>query len=180
MAVIAALAIGTCWALAVVVTGTDSAATSLTEAFRNLACLAIVYRLFVSDGRQKLIKPVRPLLVALAGSEVLQLVMLLVERIDPHGPLGGSPMLGISMSFRMMLAIGGLVLLHNLYSGAGRQARLSLRWPAAALALVWIYDLNLYTVAYLGHEWPVELACAARTGAVRHGRAVGSRRGQAP
>jgi putative PEP-CTERM system histidine kinase len=155
---IVALAISTCWALAVVVTGTDSAAASLLEAFRNLACLAVVYRLFVSDGRQKLIKPVRPLLIALAGSEVLQLALLLVERINPNGPFGGSPMLGLSMSFRMILAIGGLVLLHNLYSGAGRQARLSLRWPATALALLWSYDLNLYTVAYLGHEWPVELA----------------------
>ncbi|MEP6868563.1 MAG: XrtA/PEP-CTERM system histidine kinase PrsK [Novosphingobium sp.] len=156
--IIAALAICACWALAVVVTGTDSAATSLLEAVRNLACLVVVYCLFVSDGRQKLIKPVRPLLIALAGSEVLQMLMLLVERIDPHGPFGGSPMLGLSMSFRMILAIGGLVLLHNLYSGAGRQARLSLRWPAAALTLLWGYDLNLYTVAYLGHEWPVELA----------------------
>ncbi|MEP7222484.1 MAG: XrtA/PEP-CTERM system histidine kinase PrsK [Novosphingobium sp.] len=155
---IAALAICAAWALAVVVTGTDSSATSLAEAIRNLACLGVLYQLFVGDGRQKLIKPVRPLLAALASIEVLQMGMLVVEQVDPNGALGGSPMLGLSMSFRMMLAIGGLVLLHNLYSGAGRQTRLSLRWPAGALALLWGYDLNLYTVAYLGHEWPVELA----------------------
>ena len=33
-------------------------------------------------------------------------------------------------------AVGGLVLLHNLYSGAAQSARLALRWPAAAIAAV--------------------------------------------
>jgi hypothetical protein len=33
-----------------------------------------------------------------------------------------------------------------------------LRWPALALAAVWVFELELYTVAYLAHHWPVELA----------------------
>jgi len=155
---IVALILSAAWALAISVVGSASAAASLAEAFRNLAWLYVVYCLFVSDQRHELVKPVRPLLVALAGSEILQLFMLLVERLDPNGPLGATPLLGITMAFRMILAIGGLVLLHNLFSGAGRQSRLALRWPASAMAVMWLFDLNLYTVAYLGHEWPYELA----------------------
>jgi len=53
-----------------------------------------------------------------------------------------------------------LVLLHNLYAGASRQSRAALRWPAAGLAVLWAFDLNLYTIAYLSGSWPVEIAAS--------------------
>jgi putative PEP-CTERM system histidine kinase len=38
------------------------------------------------------------------------------------------------------------------------QQRTALRWTCCALALIWGYDLNLYTIAYLARALPVELA----------------------
>ena len=43
------------------------------------------------------------------------------------------------------VAVGALVLLHNLYAGASDTSRQVLRWSAAALAGMWAYDLHLYT-----------------------------------
>jgi putative PEP-CTERM system histidine kinase len=64
----------------------------------------------------------------------------------------------IEALFRLLFAVGALMLVHNLYGGASGPARTALRWPAAGLAIVWIFDLNLYTLAYLGSTWPIELA----------------------
>jgi putative PEP-CTERM system histidine kinase len=60
--------------------------------------------------------------------------------------------------FRLLFAVGALMLVHNLYAGASGQARGALRWPASGLAIIWIFDLNLYTLAYLGSSWPIEVA----------------------
>src|SRR5690606_27799915 len=58
---------------------------------------------------------------------------------------------------RLLFCVGALVLVHNLYAGATQLARETLRWPAAALAALWLYDLNLATVAYLGASSPEAL-----------------------
>ena len=50
---------------------------------------------------------------------------------------------------RITAAAGALVLVHNLYGQAAPASRSSIRFAMLALAMIWIYDLNLYTVAYL-------------------------------
>ncbi len=77
-----------------------------------------------------------------------------------QGPAGDAANVAfqVTVLFRLLVAIGGLVLVHNLYAGAAQQARLVLRWPALALSTFWGFDLNLHTIAYLGGAWPVELA----------------------
>ena len=52
---------------------------------------------------------------------------------------------------------GALVLLHNLYAGAAASSREILRWSTIALAGVFAFDLNLFTIAYLGGEYPMFL-----------------------
>jgi putative PEP-CTERM system histidine kinase len=46
------------------------------------------------------------------------------------------------------------VLVHNLYVGASAAGRQTMRLPAAALGVMWLYDLNFYTVAYLSDAVP--------------------------
>jgi putative PEP-CTERM system histidine kinase len=51
---------------------------------------------------------------------------------------------------RITMASGALVLVHNLYGQATATSRLAIRGPMLGLTLMWGYDLNLYTLAYLG------------------------------
>jgi putative PEP-CTERM system histidine kinase len=64
----------------------------------------------------------------------------------------------VSALLRALVAVGALVLLHNLYAGASAASRQILRWPAGALALMWGYQLNLYTIAWFAGAMPAELA----------------------
>lgn len=50
---------------------------------------------------------------------------------------------------RLVLAISGLVLLHNLYVNAGDGGGLSFRLFAVGLGVIFAYDLNLYTLHFL-------------------------------
>lgn len=50
---------------------------------------------------------------------------------------------------RLVLAISGLVLLHNLYVNAGDGSSLSFRLLAVGLGVIFAYDLNLYTLHFL-------------------------------
>ena len=63
----------------------------------------------------------------------------------------------IILLLRMTIAIGALVLVHNLYTAAAPEARWGIRLPMVALAMMWTFDLHLYTVAYLSRELPTQL-----------------------
>jgi hypothetical protein len=58
---------------------------------------------------------------------------------------------------RLLVITGALVLVHNLYAGAMTAQRAAVRWTCAALAVIWGYDLNFYTIAYLVRGMPAEL-----------------------
>ena len=51
---------------------------------------------------------------------------------------------------RITTAAGALVLVHNVYGQAAPASRSNIRFAMLGLALVWTYDLNLYTTLYLG------------------------------
>jgi hypothetical protein len=125
---------------------------------RNLSWLAALYRLFASDGRLVSVRQVRPVLIALALVDLLAPAVLVAEsRISPA--LLTDPAIARFGTMLLMLAVvGSLVLVHNLYVGADPRARSMLRWPALAFGAVWVFELNLYTVAYLDTAWPSQLA----------------------
>lgn len=157
-ALIAALVASAGWALSGVLAGPSALATGLSESARNLAWLFALYRLFAVDGRHASMRPVRPMLAAVAFVELLHgaAQVLLTLYADP----GLGAVLG-SHSFvmlRLLVAIGGLVLVHNLYGAAAPQARLVLRWPALALTVLWGFDLNYYLIAALSGDSPLVLA----------------------
>jgi putative PEP-CTERM system histidine kinase len=158
-ALIVALAATGGWALAGAVLGIASSAAALAESLRNLAWIFALYRLFAIDGRHASMKPVRPMLAALAFVELLQIagLWLLVGR----GSASPATAFQTVATLHLLVAIGGLVLVHNLFGGAAQQARLVIRWPATALAVLWTVDLNHYAIAYLSGSTP-EVTAALR------------------
>ncbi|KHK91219.1 XrtA/PEP-CTERM system histidine kinase PrsK [Novosphingobium malaysiense] len=155
--IVAALFVTAAWCLAVA-SASGAILTSVAESSRNLIWLMVIYRLFASDGRHTSLAPIRPVLMALAFVELLHLgVDFGLSRATS---IEGMTRVAFDFNvmFRLLVTVGGLVLVHNLYAGAPREARPALRWPATGLAVLWAFDLNLYTVAYLAARWPAEIA----------------------
>lgn len=127
---------------------------AIGETLRDLSWLLVLYRLFAIDGRLASVRPVRPVLLALVFVVALHVPLQLISAI------GAAPQTTVSIAFhtdsllRLLLSVGGLMLVHNLYVGASQQARLALRWPAFALAAIWLFDLNFFTIAYLVNAYP--------------------------
>ncbi|AIT81752.1 XrtA/PEP-CTERM system histidine kinase PrsK [Novosphingobium pentaromativorans] len=158
--VVVALFLTAAWCLAIAsaMTGRLVLLPSLAESARNLGWLFVIYRFFASDGRHASLAPIRPVILALAFVELLHLgVDAALTRASFEGAF-----LRVAFEsnvlFRLLVTVGGLVLVHNLYAGASRETRPGLRWPASGLAFLWAFDLNLYTIAYLGGDWPLEIA----------------------
>ncbi|MPS69521.1 MAG: PEP-CTERM system histidine kinase PrsK [Novosphingobium sp.] len=148
---------GWCVATAAAATAEAPFFASFAESARNLAWLVVIYRLFASDGRHSSLAPIRPVIFALGFVELLHLGMTLaVARLMIAAGLANVGF-EIDVMLRLLVTIGGLVLVHNLYAGAPREMRPALRWPAVGLAVLWSFDLNLYTIAYLGRTWPGEI-----------------------
>ncbi len=153
-ALVAALLLTGLWAAVGAAFGLLSTISIIAESLRNLGWIFAIYRLFAVDGRHATMRPIRPMLAALAFVELVQLagLVLLSGRGNAALVLAG---LHTSATLHLLVAIGGLVLAHNLFAGASQQARLALRWPAAALALLWVFDLNHFAIAYLADGTPL-------------------------
>ncbi|MDP3551596.1 MAG: PEP-CTERM system histidine kinase PrsK [Novosphingobium sp.] len=158
LAEIAAFALTAVWALVVAGTGADTPLSQLFESFRSLGWLALSFALFTRDGRHSSVAPIRPMMAALVFVELLQPILFLMTLRDGTNAVALGMIFHISVLFRLLVATGALVLVHNLYAGAMAQQRAALRWTCAAMAMVWGYDLNLYTIAYLARAMPPELA----------------------
>lgn len=146
------------WALSGTLAGPDGMATTLLESVRNLGWLVALYGLFALDGRHRNVHPVRPVLGALAFVSLVQGIsqLLLIKlRLTPDFHQAYVHTLVL---LQLLIATGGLVLVHNLHVGASRQARLLVRWPAAALLVQWGFDLNFFTIAYLAGSSPAGLS----------------------
>ena len=154
-ALAAAMAMTAIWALSSGLLGQTAIATALAEAGRNLGWLFALYRLFAVDGRIRSVQPVRPMLFALGFVELVQAFVHAMFGAASAAPASLAAYAFQSLTLlHLLLQIGGLVLVHNLYVGARAETRLLLRWPAGALLVLWGYDLNYYTVAYLSHGMP--------------------------
>lgn len=151
-ATMAALSITAGWCVIVAALGPQSPSASFGETVRDIAWLHVLYRLFEVDGRHRSLRPIRPVIAALAFVEGLQPAVLLVRAEFADTPPVAALAFEIQAMFNMLVAIGALVMLHNLYAGATGAARQVLRWSAIGLSALWLYDLNLYTVTYLGGQ----------------------------
>jgi putative PEP-CTERM system histidine kinase len=153
-AIVAALGLTTAWCLIVGVMGEGGLLAVVAEAVRNLAWLIAIYRLFATDGRHASLAPIRPVLAALAMVELMQVTIAVLIAQFAVGDATAQVAFVFIVLLRLLVTVGALVLVHNLYAGGSRQSRPMLRWPAAGLAVLWTVDLNLYTIAYLTGGWP--------------------------
>jgi putative PEP-CTERM system histidine kinase len=153
-----ALACTGLWSLSVAAQGAWGIATQVMLGLRNLSYLLALYHMFASDGRHRQVAQVVPVLASLVLVDVLgPLAHILEMRLDPAS-MAKDATYRLHILIAMLGVVGSLVLVHNLYASASNSARQILRWPAAGLAVIWGFDLNLYTVAYLAKSWPGELA----------------------
>jgi putative PEP-CTERM system histidine kinase len=164
LSMIAALGFTALWSVVAAVSGTDSAWEMLAETARNLSWLAVIHRYFTLDVHAVSLKPVRWVIAVMAVIEVLQPVLLGLVLL--RGQSSAAVILHAAILLRLLVSVGGLVLVHNLYVSARSGLAAAARWPAAGLAVMWLIDLNHYTVAYLADSYPVLLAALRGFGAV--------------
>jgi putative PEP-CTERM system histidine kinase len=156
--IVGALAVTGSWALAVPVLGRDAPETQLILSASYLAWLWALYRLFANDQRHTSVRPIRPVVLALGFVELLQFALIVVGERVALSFHAVETVAESEAMFGLLFCVGALVLVHNLFAGASPAGRMLLRWPAAALAVMWLYDLNFYTVAYLSKGIPGTLA----------------------
>ncbi|MDD3797936.1 MAG: PEP-CTERM system histidine kinase PrsK [Novosphingobium sp.] len=153
-----ALALTAAWALVAAASSPLSFWALIAESARNLGWMFLLYRLFASDGRHAAIQPIRPVLFILAFIEGLQPALLLAQLRVAQIAGANEVIFKASVIMHLLVTVGALLLVHNLYVGASASNRPGMRWPAAALAALWVVDLNYYTVAYLSDGVAIELA----------------------
>jgi putative PEP-CTERM system histidine kinase len=145
------------WALIAAIEGPTSMFALLSESLRNLAWLGYMYRLWrQGEGEQRTMS-----VIALYGVLAAVITALMSAEMLPLW-LSGSPRLLNAAFFaalilRMIVTVGSLVLVHNLYIAATPDARVVIRMPMIALSVMWVYDLNLYTISYLADSFSTEL-----------------------
>jgi putative PEP-CTERM system histidine kinase len=139
------------WALAVAGVDATDIVTRLAEAGRNLAWLGFMYALVRrgSTGPEHTAISVIYGLVALlvlAGAALTVIEPAIGAESVPH-------VAAVRAVWRMMIAIGALLLLHHLYSAVTPHARGGIRLAVLALAAMWSIDLVLSAAAYAFSTW---------------------------
>ncbi|HVL78840.1 MAG TPA: XrtA/PEP-CTERM system histidine kinase PrsK [Sphingomicrobium sp.] len=138
---LAALALTACWAWLTAI-DVGKPLVGYAETARNLVWIGLLHSLTpTAESRQHGIRLVYGAVAAVLG---LQLVAdTLLTMVDSGAAEETATLL------RVTAAAGALVLVHNVYGQASPSSRSSIRLAMLALALLWTYDLNLYTIAWL-------------------------------
>jgi len=156
-AFLAALGLTALWALAMAGIGSGDVVTWIAESLRNLGWLGFMFALLRRDTarRAKAVSTIYGViaLVALAGIGLA----VFQKSVDPAI---ATAVMSARVVLRMMVAVGALVLVNHLYAIVAPGARGGIRMAVIALATMWLADLALYTVAYLGGDWPQTLIAA--------------------
>ncbi len=139
------------WAFGIAAEGTAHPMLGLGEALRNLAWLTFMFVLLqrgqgeggeAKSGAVTVIYGLLGLLLCLQAG-----VDILARSLESARMAGAA--VHASVILRLFVGIGALLLAHNLYLVAAPEGRARLKLPLAALAAMWTYDLNLYTIAWL-------------------------------
>ncbi|MDM7955332.1 XrtA/PEP-CTERM system histidine kinase PrsK [Blastomonas sp.] len=154
-ALLLALLATSLWAFAAATLGGGHGTAGLAESMRNLAWLAFLFQMVRSARAQP--RTVTAVYLVLAVVLIGQPMVAFWHAANQGMPRPGELAFSVAMLLRMIFTVGVLVLANNLYSVADTETRASLRLPLTALAAMWLYDLNLYTVGYLGDALPADL-----------------------
>jgi len=143
-------ALTACWAwLAAVVPGEPVLA--FAESARNLVWISLLYSLSAAGEERE--HGLKLVYAAVAGVIGLQLIGDTLQLFSPSDAISQT-----GLVLRVTTAAGALVLVHNVYGQAAPSSRSHIHLAMLGLALIWTYDLNLYTVAYLGSASASHLA----------------------
>jgi putative PEP-CTERM system histidine kinase len=136
------------WASVSAMRGPADLITLPTETIRNLAWVMLLHSIS-GDLKHSARRAIRLVFAAVALVIGLQLSLNLLLLLVPLTPKLASGAIATSFLLRITSAAGALVLVHNIYGQAAPQSRIGIRTAMLGLALIWGYDLNLYTLAYL-------------------------------
>jgi putative PEP-CTERM system histidine kinase len=155
------LLIGACFATAVwasisAIRGPVDPLTVPAETFRNLAWVMLLHAI-AGDLKSGARHSVRLVFAAVAMVIGIQLTLDLLMIALPLPANLADEVLATGQLLRISMAAGALVLVHNLYGQAAPESRIGLRTAMLGLVLMWGYDLNLYTLAYLDAQGALAL-----------------------
>jgi putative PEP-CTERM system histidine kinase len=141
------------WGIASAALGPMTFMAGQAETLRNIAWLGFMYALLRRGEGARRMWSLRAVYAALLLVAALQagIGAALTDRAANHDV--AELLMQAMIVLRMMFAIGALLLVHNIYTAAASGARAGIGLPMAALAGLWAYDLNLYTLSYLAGGW---------------------------
>ena len=145
------------WGFLSTIEGPVSAAGLIGESIRNFMWIAFMYLLLRSGEGKNQPKTVNLIYLVLTIILVLQPVIDLFNIAFSGSETAGFLLMRGALTVHMIFAVGALVLVHNLYTVSAPEARWGIALPMAALAAMWTFDLNLYTISYLTSEVSSEL-----------------------
>jgi len=136
------------WASVSAIRGPVDVLTMPAETLRNLAWLVMLHAMWrdIKDEAQSGLRLVFSAVALVIGT---QFILNLIMAFAPVTTNLAEDMLTTERLLRITMCSGALVLVHNLYGQATPKSRLAIRGPMLGLTLMWGYDLNLYTLAYL-------------------------------
>jgi putative PEP-CTERM system histidine kinase len=138
-----AFALTACWAWLAAV-APAAPVLGFAESARNLLWVSLLYSLSSAtfEEREHGLKLVYG---AVAGVIGLQLIGAALQLFSPSPAIAET-----ALVLRITTAAGALVLVHNVYGQASPASRSHIRFAMLGLALIWTYELNLYTIEYVG------------------------------
>jgi putative PEP-CTERM system histidine kinase len=150
----ARLLIGACfatvvWASISAIRGPADSVSVLVETIRNLSWMVLLHAMSgeLKRGSHGGIRLVFGAVALVIG---IQLALDLLTLAVPFSEGTVADILASERLLRITMAAGALVLVHNIYGQAAPESRMNIRPAMLGLTLMWGYDLNLYTLAYLG------------------------------
>ena len=136
------------WAMVAAVWGRTDPMTMTFGTVRNLLWIILLYDM--SGGiRGPAATGLRLVFGAVALSIGLHFALSGLVFLVPLTADQFNDVLSTGSLLRVTTSAGALVLVHNVYGQAAPQSRLRIRGPMLGLTLMWGYDLNLATLAYL-------------------------------
>ena len=154
---VTAFAVMAVWTIFLSMLGSYNLLSQLSESGRNLAFLAFMYGIMSeadASGSQRSVKAVYAAVAAAIG---IQIVVGGVISEFRDQPILFERLAWTAQLIGLTISAGSLILVHNLYGQAAPGSRGALRFPMLALAMMWAYDLHLYTVAYFTGGLAVDL-----------------------
>ncbi|MBW0145623.1 XrtA/PEP-CTERM system histidine kinase PrsK [Sphingomicrobium clamense] len=149
---LSSLAMTCLWAW-VVATEPGSPLAMVAETARNLVWIALLYSIAMSDEHAERQKGVRLVYGAVAAVLGLQFLADTLPHVMPPDASLEAGLVTTAALLRITAAAGGLVLVHNVYGQAAPASRSAISYAMLAFAALWVFDLNYYTIAYLGWDW---------------------------